>query len=742
MAEERVERQLAVILAADVVGYSRLMERDEAGTFERLRASRKEVFEPEIARRRGRIFKLMGDGLLAEFGSVVDAVECAVLLQRAMAERNSALSEAQRIEVRIGINLGEVIVEGDDRYGEGVNIAARLQQLAEPGGICVSGKVAKEVEGKLSFAFEPMGEHRVKNIAEPVTAFRVKMDGTPARATRRLKRTGRWPLMAAAALAACIAAGLAWWTIRGDTSRIAPPGASIAVLPFDNLSDDKQQGYLADGIAEDLTTELARVPGLFVVSRNAAFGYRDKGLAPAEIAAQLNVRYILEGSVRRAGDDIRVNAQLIDTTTGGHLWAERYDGAWAEIFTLQNQVVEKVANALKLRLVASQHAADVAGGTSNPVAYETFLRGLELEYRGAPEDWAKAVTLYQQAVALDPNFGRATAQIAWVYWNASGQDAVQKALGLSYDDVYAKANAFLAEAEKHPSPRYYQIRADRLMYAHKSDEAVAAAERAIALDPSDPDGYTQMSAALIFNGRPAEALEYLDKTMQVEPGWTPWRRYLSGLADYSLKRYDGTIATLQQLDPKPKTTSNTFWGNYFGRWVLLAAYGQLGRTADAAALRKELMPYVAEANDPDMTGLLAMSFLPFKNYADLALVLDGLHKAGVPDLPFGMDARAQDRLTAKDIAALVLDSENEGHEIDSGTPSSGKILADGTFYAHVGDWRATGASWIEGDTLCYDFPDTFRQCGAFLRNPGGTFEQRNEYLFVSPRNRFEFSFTN
>lgn len=377
-----MDRKLSAILAADVVGYSTLMERDEAGTFERLRAGRKELFEPEIARHHGHIFKLMGDGMLAEFGSVVDAVECAVSLQRGLSERNASLPEAEQILVRIGINLGEVIVDGDDRYGDGVNIAARLQQLAEPGGICVSGKVAKEVERKLAFAFEPMGQQRVKNIAEPVQAYRVRLD--PAAAglhARRRSRAWRFPVVAGVLV---LAFGLAatWWQPWERPAHPAVPAASekadtrpsLVVLPFDNLSDDKEQEYLANGLTEDLTTELARVPGLFVVSYNAAFAYKDKDPKPEEIAAALGVRYLLKGSIRRVGDDMRINAQLIDGSTSGHLWAERFDGQWADVFALQDRVVSSIAGALQLRLVSGAPAAR-AGGTNNPEAMRPISRG-------------------------------------------------------------------------------------------------------------------------------------------------------------------------------------------------------------------------------------------------------------------------------------------------------------------------------------------------------------------------------
>jgi adenylate cyclase len=290
-----MERKLAAILAADVVGYSALMAVDEAGTFARLRADRRELFGPEIKKHHGRIFKLMGDGLLAEFGSVVDAVECAVTLQRGMAERNASVPESKHIEVRIGINLGEVIVEGEDRYGDGVNVAARLQQLAEPGGICVSGKVSKEVEKKLAFGFEPMGEHQMKNIAEPIACYRVILQSSPP---SKLE----WPV-----------------------APKSPNKATIAVLPFINMSGDPEQEYFSDGITEDIITDLSKISGLHVAARNTVFTYKSKPIKVQQAAQELGVRFVLEGSVRKAGSRVRVTGQLIDSKDGGHVWADRYD---------------------------------------------------------------------------------------------------------------------------------------------------------------------------------------------------------------------------------------------------------------------------------------------------------------------------------------------------------------------------------------------------------------------------------
>ena len=328
------------------------------------------------------------------------------------------------------------------------------------------------------------------------------------------------------------------------------------------MSDDKQQAYLADGFTEDLTTELARIPGLFVISRNAAFAYKDKETKPAEIAAELGVRYLLEGSIRRAGDDMRINAQLIDGSTAGHIWAERFDGQWADVFALQDKVVGSIAGALKLRLVSGQGKADIAGGTSNPAAYEAYLRGSELESRNTPEDIVKAEAHYRQALQLDPNFGTAMAALAWLYWNADDQRVT--ALGLSRDELDDKLRESLDAAAKHPSPTYYQINADLLVRERKSDEAIAILQKAVAMDPSHPWTYEGLSQALIFNGRPKDARAYLDAAMRVDPGWTDWRHYQAGLADFGQGRFEEAVASLEKIDfgsPEP-------WPKFYGLHVL------------------------------------------------------------------------------------------------------------------------------------------------------------------------------
>ena len=564
-----MDRKLAAILAADVVGYSAHMHRDEAGTFARLKAEREQLFEPEIARHHGRIFKVMGDGMLAEFGSVVDAVECAVALQRGLAARNADVAELQRIHVRIGINLGEVIVDGDDRYGEGVNIATRLEQLAEPGGIWVSGKVAVEVEKKLAFGFEPMGDQRVKNIAAPVSAFRVNLDGGPARriAPRaRALRSWKWAALAAAVM---FAAGLAWALPRfgdfGVTPSVADARPSLVVLPFANLSDDEEQGYLADGITDDLTTELARVPGLFVVSRNAAFAYKGKAAPPGEIGQALGVRYILEGSTRRAVDDMRINAQLIDADTSGHIWAERFDGRWADVFALQNSVVQSVAGALKLRLVQVPEQDSVAGGTSNPEAYDLHLRGLELQLRGEPQDAPRMVKYYEDALALDPDFGAPAADLAWVYWHAVDESV--KAMGLSWEENDAKIYESLERAAKNPSPSYYHIRAQLLTRQRRSDEAIEGLQKAVAMDPSNEWTFEGLSQALTFNGRPQEGRANLDASLRLDPGWNDHRRYLAGIAAFGEGRFEDAAVFFEEIALEGASP----WPRWYGLQALISA---------------------------------------------------------------------------------------------------------------------------------------------------------------------------
>src|SRR3954447_9542490 len=334
------ERRLTAVMAADVVGYTRLMGRDEDGTLARLKAHRKEIFEPLVAEYHGRTVKLMGDGALCEFASVVDAVRCAVLTQRTLDEREQVVAETDRIRLRIGINLGDIILDEGDIYGDGVNIAARLQQLAEPGGVLVSGTAYDQLQGKLDLPLDSIGEQRVKNVERPVRVYRVRLDGVPTRPSAVRLRWLRLALAGAGAGAPIGALG-AWWLMSGQPS--VPVKPSLAVLPFENVGGAPADDYYADGVTDDLITDLAKLSGLSVIARNSAFRFKGQAVAVADVARDLGVRYAVEGSLRRSGDEMRINVQLVDTTTGANLWAERYERSTADVFSIEEEMIGHVA---------------------------------------------------------------------------------------------------------------------------------------------------------------------------------------------------------------------------------------------------------------------------------------------------------------------------------------------------------------------------------------------------------------
>jgi adenylate cyclase len=370
MAEGRVQRRLAAILAADVVGYSRLMGEDEIGTLTALKQHRAALIDPTIAEHQGRIVKLMGDGVLVEFGSVVDAVECAVSIQRGMIERNVDTPDNKRITFRIGVNLGDIIIDDDDIYGDGVNVAARLEGLSQPGGICVSEKVFAEVRTKLETSFEDLGPQQVKNIAEPVRAYRVMPDRVP--------------------------------TVPSTATLPLPDKPSIAVLPFDNMSNDPEQEYFSDGLVEDLITDISKISGLHVVSRNSSFAFKGQAINVKDIAGRLGVRNILEGSVRKMGSKLRINAQLIDAAIDGHIWAERYDGDMENIFEFQDDIREQIVSALQVSLTPTDHTHTERKLTESVEAYDLFLKGRANLYLFTPDHLPEAIKCLNEAIAIDP----------------------------------------------------------------------------------------------------------------------------------------------------------------------------------------------------------------------------------------------------------------------------------------------------------------------------------------------------
>jgi adenylate cyclase len=589
MPTPRPQRRLAAVLAADVVGYSRLMEADEAGTLGALKALRRELIDPRMATYGGRIAKLMGDGMLAEFPSVVDALACAIDVQEAVARRNVGVPDEHRIAFRVGINLGDVIIDDDDLYGDGVNVAARLEQLAEPGGIAISATVREHVEGKLDARFADAGEQRVKNIARSVHVF-------------------RWSPVAEAAAALAAVSG------PEPTVQKRP---SIAVLPFDNLSGDAGQAHLADGLAEDVISLLSRVRWLLVIARNSTFTYKGRAVDVQEVAEELGVRYVLEGSVRSAGKRIRVSAQLIDAPSRSHLWAQRYDRELEDLFALQDEITEAIVGALEPELGAAERERARHKPPHNLDAWSCYQRGLWQAYRFQRADVLEALRLFERAIDLDPDFGSAYAGKSFchfinVYLDYAGNRESE------LDQAHRAAMRSIALDERDAFAHWTLGRALLLMREH--DEAIAEFETAIDLSPSFAQAHFGLGWALLYNQRPEEALSEIDKAYRLSPR-DPLLFGMAGtraIALMILERYAEAIRwariALRQ--------SNAPFRNYA---VLAAALGHAGRIDEGKHVVDELLRLC-----PDYAPVLVERIMPFKRREDLDHFIEGLRKAGLP----------------------------------------------------------------------------------------------------------------
>jgi adenylate cyclase len=725
-----MDRRLAVILAADVAGYSALMERDETRTFERLRDIRKELFEPLIERHHGHIFKLTGDGLLVEFSSVVEAVECAAALQTGLAERERSSPEIERIKVRIGINLGEVIVDGDDRYGEGVNVAARLEQLAPPGGIHVSGKVAKEVEKKLAFGLEPMGEQKLKNLIEPVAVYRVKLDGTassrsgsPRGTTLPNPRRWRAALIGAAALLLAMAAGAGlWlrpWEPKFEPDLPLPDKPSVAVLPFTNMSADPQQGYFADGMTDNLITDLSKIPGLFVISRNSTFAYKDKPVDPRQTAKELGVRYVLEGSVQRSADEVRINAQLIDAVNNGHVWADRFDGSVTDVFALQDRVTRSIADALALRLTTTLASEVGKSETENLEAYDAFLHGMEHLRRRTPDEFSKAIPFLEQAIKLDPNYGRAYASLAWIY-AVSYQRKWFDVLQISDVEARIKAKQYLKEAQKNPTSMSHQVAGQMWAASDNSSNAIAEFKEAIVLDPGDAVSYISLADSLTFASRPSEALPLIRTAMRLDPRHPPYFYTSLGMAQYRQQQFEEALASFDRtarLDPDD--TTPLLW--------LAATYGQLGRKEEALAVVSRYNQLAVKRGG-----------IPATVNGVTPRVREGLALAGVPKTL--SEFAADNQLDASEARQLFLGHRLRGRTIWTGNKHEAEIAADGRATL-TGDWATypTGTVTFENNQVCLIWSQGPKSCGNVSRNPGGTKSAENEFIWLIDPEGMTFS---
>ena len=552
---EPVERRLAAILAADVAGYSRLMGEDEEGTLAALKAIRRELGDPRITEHRGRIVKTTGDGMLVEFPSVVDAVRCAVEVQREMALRNTEIPAERRIEFRFGINLGDIIIEDDDIYGDGVNVAARLEALAEPGGICVSRVVRDQVRDKLDFAFEDLGEQQVKKIARPIRVYRIPIAENVA---------SKVPLA-------------------------LPDKPSLAVLPFQNMTGDAEQEYFVDGIVEEITTAMSRLPWLFVIARNSSFTYKDKTVDVKHVARELGVRYVLEGSVRKAGNRVRITGQLIDTMTGGHIWADRFDGALDDIFELQDRVASNVVGAIEPRLVLSEMDRAARKPAESLDVYDLYLRALAHVHKYTEEDMREAINLMKRALLISPSYAPAAAMIGWCRmfqrlqgWgplsNAEVAEAVRLALQaieagkddpdtlwmgghvisfLSGDHATAAGVVDRALILNPNCAHAWMLKGYVSFFQNRWGPAIEAFERAMRLSPLDPLGYlfaAGIGLAHLGAGRYEEALQWVDRSSRELPRYVTSLRLKVVLCAHLGRMEEARYWLRRMLDLQPDMT--------------------------------------------------------------------------------------------------------------------------------------------------------------------------------------------
>jgi adenylate cyclase len=592
MTTQDFKRKLTAVFSADVAGYSRLMGEDEASTVKTLEAYKQVMFSL-IKQHRGRVIDSPGDNLLAEFVSVVDAVRCGVAVQKELQARNADLPKNRKMQFRVGINLGDVIEEGDRIYGDGVNIAARLESLAEPGGICVSGIVYDQVKKKLNLEYKFLGEKRVKNIEEPVNVYQVvSVQGTPTQSA-----------------------------IKANVERMAfplPEKPSIAVLPFTNMSGDPMQDYIGDGISENIITALSAGPGMFVIARNSTFTYKGRPIRVQQVAEELGVRYVLEGSVQKSGDWLRVTAQLIDALNGHHLWSQKYDRRMGELFELQDEITKKIVVSLQVELTHGEQARVYARSTDNLEAWSYGVKGNYLLDRFNREDNLKARELLETAIELDPNY-----VLAYVWLGATHAQAA--AYGWSKDpfDSFERAHELARKALSldDNSPSVHTLLGQIYLFLNQHDKAITDGKLAISLDPNFSIGHAILAQTMFFSGRFEEAIQLMQKAMRLSPYYPAFYLVFLGRSYAFIDQYEEAIAAFSQLHDRGQKGECPA---DLGLTYLAGVYVELGDEHEARALMAAALKI-----NPTLSLESFKQGQPFRNPAHMQRELDALTKAGL-----------------------------------------------------------------------------------------------------------------
>jgi len=630
VTENSLDRKLRAILSADVKGYSRLMGEDEEHTIKTITAYRETIFNL-ISKHKGRVVDSPGDNILAEFASALNAVNSAIEIQETLKEKNAELPDNRKMEFRIGINLGDIVQEGDRIYGDGVNIAARIEGLADPGGVCISRNVCDQVKKKLTnLGYEYIGAHDVKNIFEPVRVYKVLAE--PEYAGKVIgEETPKpaWPRTATATLVvlAIVACFLAVWNFyirrhsieHASVEKMAfqlPDKPSIAVLPFDNLTGDPQQEYFSDGMTEEIITALSKVPNLFVIARNSTFSYKGKPVKIHQVAEELGVRYVLEGSVQRAGDRVRVTAQLIDAIKGHHLWAERYDKELKDTFALQDEITGNILSALAVKLTKGEQATIRRKSTDNLEAQLKVLQALWYSQRRTKEGNFRARQLAEEAMALDPEYASAYIILAFCHihevfygWSKSRNESMEQAFELAQKAISLDES----------SASGYVLLSSVYMFKKQYEKAIAEAERAIAFDPNGDSAYSQLGTVLQMVGRPQEAIAPLEKAIRLNPRAPSLYFRRLGTAYRDIGRYEEAIVQL-------KKAINLTPDSLYPHTALAATYSLSGRDKEARAEVSEVLRI-----QPKISLKRLAKQVAYKNQADIDRLINALRKAGLPE---------------------------------------------------------------------------------------------------------------
>jgi TolB-like protein/Flp pilus assembly protein TadD len=656
------------------------------------------------------------------------------------------------MQFRIGINLGDVIQEKERIYGDGVNIAARLEGLAVAGGICISKTAFDQIESKLPYGYEFLGDQPVKNIAKPVGAYRVLMEPRVTVAGDQEKekpaKVRRMPILVGVVAVLVVAIVIGIWKFYMQAPSVSPASIekmafplpdkpSIAVLPFTNMSGDSEQEYFSDGITEDLITDLSQISGLLVISRNSSFTYKGKAVKIRTVAEELGVRYILEGSVRKAGENVRISAQLIDATTGGHMWAKRYDGKLVDVFALQDQITKKIIAAMTVKLTSGEQQQIESKETVNIEAYDTFLKGWGHYLRFTPEDFAKAVDFFKEATRLDSKYGRAYAALALTYKKASDLHW-NIDLGVSWIEACLLARQNLQKALQYPTSLAHQVASDMNLNRRQHNEAISAAELATTMDPNDPNCQAQMARALIFGGSPSDAVDFVNSAMRLDPSNPARYLFLDGLAQFAMGQPHQSVTLIERaLKYNPEAH---VWAT-----PLAAAYAHIGRDQEAqTACAKFKKAYGGSIMS---TLRRIMYFWPFKDPEVVHRFVGGVVNAGFPGHHAAYYTASDNyRLSGKKIKNLVFDQAVITYNDPIIMGGGGTLIVhskEGTATYWKGPvfldpelarFESEGTSLIEGDLLCYQWQeliDGHMYCGPVFINPQGTSEGRDEYLFVT-----------